>query len=124
MGIERDNSTDSVAFVVRRRERGILKCFDELGLSKCCRILNIQCGDGRVMSNFILQALRDEPVTIFGDGSQTRSFCFVSDMVDVLIGLMNREDFAGPVNLGSQEEKTIKELAEMIIDLTGGIYYD
>jgi UDP-glucuronate decarboxylase len=76
-------------------------------------------GDGRVMSNFILQALRNEPVTIFGDGSQTRSFCYVSDMVDVLIALMNKEAFTGPVNVGSREEKTIKELAETIIDLTG-----
>jgi UDP-glucuronate decarboxylase len=75
--------------------------------------------DGRVISNFILQALRGEPVTIFGDGSQTRSFCYVSDMVEGLIHLMDKADFTGPVNLGSPDERTIKEVAELIIKLTG-----
>ena len=75
--------------------------------------------DGRVVSNFILQALRNEPITIYGDGSQTRSFCFVSDLVKGLYKLMNKENFTGPVNIGNPEEYTIKELAEKIVKLAG-----
>jgi UDP-glucuronate decarboxylase len=75
--------------------------------------------DGRVMSNFVLQALRGDPVTIYGDGSQTRSFCYVTDMVEGLIRLMNKEDFTGPVNLGNPDERSIKQIAESIIKLTG-----
>jgi len=67
--------------------------------------------DGRVISNFILQALRGNPITIYGDGSQTRSFCYVTDMVEGLIRLMNKENFTGPVNLGNPDERTIKELS-------------
>ncbi len=70
--------------------------------------------DGRVVSNFIVQALRDEPVTIYGDGSQTRSFCYVSDLVEGLIRMMDAEDFTGPVNLGNPGEFTIRELAEEV----------
>jgi len=74
--------------------------------------------DGRVISNFIMQALRNEPVTIFGDGSQSRSFCYVDEIIDALIQLMNSsDDFTGPVNIGNPIEFTIKELAEKIIDL-------
>jgi UDP-glucuronate decarboxylase len=69
--------------------------------------------DGRVVSNFVAQALRGEPITVYGDGSQTRSFCYVSDLVEGLIRLMNN-DFIGPVNLGNPDEYTILELAEMI----------
>lgn len=76
-------------------------------------------GDGRVISNFILQALRNEPITIYGDGSQTRSFCYVSDLVEGLIRLMNTEDTTGPINLGCPEEKSILEIAETIIRLSG-----
>ena len=75
--------------------------------------------DGRVISNFVLQALRGDPVTIYGDGSQTRSFCYVTDMVEGLIRLMNKENFTGPVNLGNPDERTIKEIAELIVKLTG-----
>ena len=76
--------------------------------------------DGRVISNFILQALRNEPITIFGDGSQTRSFCYVDDMIDGLIRLMNSpDDFTGPVNLGNPNELSILKLAEKIIQMTG-----
>jgi len=75
--------------------------------------------DGRVISNFILQALRGEPLTIFGDGSQTRSFCYVTDMIEGLIRLMHKPDFTGPVNLGSADERTVKETADLIIKLTG-----
>ena len=74
--------------------------------------------DGRVVSNFIVQALQGEPITLYGDGSQTRSFCFISDLVDGMIRMMDTENFTGPVNLGNPEEFTIKELAENIIDLT------
>ena len=76
--------------------------------------------DGRVVSNFILQALKNEPITVFGDGSQTRSFCYVTDLVDGLIRLMNTPgDVTGPINLGNPGEFTMRELAYRIIDLTG-----
>jgi len=75
--------------------------------------------DGRVVSNFIVQALRGEPITIYGDGSQTRSFCFVSDLVRGIIDFMEHPDFTGPMNLGNDGEFTIKELAEQVIELTG-----
>jgi UDP-glucuronate decarboxylase len=75
--------------------------------------------DGRVVSNFIVQALNNDPITIYGDGSQTRSFCYVSDLVDGLIKLLLSQDaFTGPVNLGNTEEFTMKELAEMVIGKT------
>ncbi|MGI6402147.1 MAG: UDP-glucuronic acid decarboxylase family protein [Thermoguttaceae bacterium] len=76
--------------------------------------------DGRVVSNFIRQALADEPITIFGDGSQTRSFCYYSDMIDGLVRLMeNEEGFIGPVNLGNPNELTILDLAKLIWRLLG-----
>jgi UDP-glucuronate decarboxylase len=75
--------------------------------------------DGRVVSNFIVQALRNKPLTVFGDGSQTRSFCFVDDMVEGIIAMMDAEDVTGPVNLGNPDERTICELAETIIRQTG-----
>jgi UDP-glucuronate decarboxylase len=76
--------------------------------------------DGRVVSNFIVQALRGEPLTVFGDGSQTRSFCYVDDMVDGLIALMNSSlEVTGPVNLGNPGEFTMLELAKQVMDLTG-----
>ena len=75
--------------------------------------------DGRVVSNFIVQALQGDDITIYGDGSQTRSFCYVDDLVEALIRLMgSADDFTGPVNLGNPSEATILELAEMIIRLT------
>jgi UDP-glucuronate decarboxylase len=92
---------------------------------KVARIFNtygprMHPNDGRVISNFVLQALRGEPITIYGDGSQTRSFCYVDDMVDGLIRLMESpDDLVGPVNLGNPEEITILEAAEKIIQLTG-----
>jgi UDP-glucuronate decarboxylase len=76
--------------------------------------------DGRVVSNFIVQALRGEDITVYGDGSQTRSFCYVDDLIDGMIRLMNsREEFTGPVNIGNPVEFTILELAERVIRLTG-----
>ncbi len=81
---------------------------------------NMHPNDGRVISNFILQALRNEPLTIYGDGSQTRSFCYVDDMISGLIRLMNTpEDFTGPVNLGNPIELSILEVAKKIIAMTG-----
>jgi UDP-glucuronate decarboxylase len=76
--------------------------------------------DGRVVSNFIVQALRGEPLTVYGDGAQTRSFCYVEDLIDALVKLMDSpDDFSGPVNLGNETEFTILELAELVIRLTG-----
>ncbi len=75
--------------------------------------------DGRVVSNFIVQALRNEPITIYGDGSQTRSFCYVDDLVDGFIRLMEApDDLVGPVNLGNPVEFTVRQLAELVIELT------
>ncbi|HYE51406.1 MAG TPA: NAD-dependent epimerase/dehydratase family protein, partial [Azospirillaceae bacterium] len=76
--------------------------------------------DGRVVSNFIVQALRGEPITIYGDGSQTRSFCYVDDLVEGFIRLMAApDDVTGPINLGNPGEFTIRQLAEAVIRLTG-----
>lgn len=75
--------------------------------------------DGRVVSNFIIQALKNEPITIYGDGSHTRSFCFVDDLVDGLVKMMENAETIGPVNLGNPVEITVKELAEKVIKLTG-----
>ncbi len=92
---------------------------------KVARIFNtygprMHPNDGRVVSNFIVQALRGQSITIYGDGKQTRSFCYVDDLVDGLVRLMNSpEGFTGPVNLGNPGEFTILELAEKVIDLTG-----
>jgi len=82
--------------------------------------------DGRVVSNFIMQALQDKDITIYGDGTQTRSFQYVSDLIKGMYTMMEQEGFPGPVNLGNPDEFSIKELAEKIIDLTGsssGITY-
>jgi UDP-glucuronate decarboxylase len=75
--------------------------------------------DGRVVSNFIVQALRGEDITLFGDGSQTRSFCYVDDLIEGMVRLMRCEDCTGPVNIGNPGEFTIRELAEKVIAITG-----
>ncbi|WP_028967662.1 UDP-glucuronic acid decarboxylase family protein [Sphingomonas phyllosphaerae] len=120
---------------------GIRSCYDEgkrcaetlffdyhrqLGLEvKVARIFNtygprMHPADGRVVSNFIMQALKDEPITLYGDGSQTRSFCYRDDLVEGFLRLMDTApDFAGPVNIGNPNEFTIRELAELVIELTG-----
>jgi UDP-glucuronate decarboxylase len=91
---------------------------------KVARIFNtygprMHPNDGRVVSNFIVQALGNQPITIYGDGLQTRSFCYVRDLIDGLVRLMSTtDDFTGPVNLGNPEEFTIVELAERVIALT------
>lgn len=92
---------------------------------KVARIFNtygprMHPNDGRVVSNFIMQALRNEPITLFGDGRQTRSFCYIDDLVEGFVRLMNTDDSeTGPINLGNPGEFTIRQLAEMVIDLTG-----
>lgn len=120
---------------------GVRSCYDEgkrcaetlffdyyrqHGLSiKVARIFNtygprMHPDDGRVVSNFIVQALQGEPITIYGNGSQTRSFCYVDDLIEALIGLMmTPADFPGPVNIGNPEEVSILALAEKVIDLIG-----
>lgn len=90
---------------------------------KVVRIFNtfgprMQINDGRVVSNFIVQALNNQDITVYGDGMQTRSFCFVDDLISGLIKMMNKDDFSGPINLGNPVEITVKELAEEIIKLT------
>jgi UDP-glucuronate decarboxylase len=80
---------------------------------------NMHPNDGRVVSNFIMQALQDKPITIYGDGRQTRSFCYQADLIEAFIRLMNTADeVTGPVNIGSPNEFTIKQLAEKVIELT------
>jgi len=92
---------------------------------KVARIFNtygprMHPNDGRVVSNFVVQALRGEPITIYGDGSQTRSFCYVEDLVDGLVRLMNSpKDFTGPCNLGNPHEFSMIQLAQLVIELTG-----
>lgn len=103
-------------------------CFDyyrEYGVDiRVIRIFNtygprMAENDGRVVSNFILQALRGEPIALYGDGSFTRSFQFVSDLIDGMMRMMEQGDFVGPVNIGNPDEFTIKELADLILELTG-----
>lgn len=79
---------------------------------------NMHPSDGRVVSNFIIQALKGEDITIYGDGSQSRSFCYVDELIDGFVRLMASDEFTGPVNLGNPVEFTIKELAEKIIEMT------
>lgn len=80
---------------------------------------NMTMNDGRVISNFIVQALRNEDISIYGDGTQTRSFCYVSDMVEGLVSLMNKEGLTGPVNLGNPGEFRIIDCAKKVIEVTG-----
>lgn len=92
---------------------------------KVARIFNtygprMHPSDGRVVSNFIVQALRNEPITLYGTGEQTRSFCYVDDMIDALIMMMNSpDDVTGPINVGNPNECTIRDLAEAILSLSG-----
>lgn len=92
---------------------------------KVARIFNtygprMALDDGRVVSNFVVQALKNQPISIYGDGSQTRSFCFVSDLIQGLVKMMDSpDDFVGPTNLGNPGEFTIKQLAELIVRMTG-----
>lgn len=79
---------------------------------------NMQMDDGRVVSNFIVQALKNQDITVYGDGTQTRSFCYVSDLVKGMIDFMNQNEFVGPLNLGNDEEFKIIDLAKKVIELT------
>lgn len=94
-------------------------------VTKIARIFNtygprMQPDDGRVVSNFIVQALRGQPLTVYGDGMQTRSFCYVTDLIDAMTRLMDTPDsFGGPVNLGNPNECTMLELAQLIVEMTG-----
>ncbi|MEW5901611.1 MAG: GDP-mannose 4,6-dehydratase, partial [Acidobacteriota bacterium] len=92
--------------------------------TKIVRIFNtygprMAVDDGRAVSNFIVQALRGEDLTVYGDGTQTRSFCYVSDLISALVKMMNTDDFTGPVNLGNPAEFTVLELAKKVLTLTG-----
>ncbi len=81
---------------------------------------NMDSDDGRVVSNFIVQALQNKPLTMYGDGTQSRSFCYVDDLIDGFIAMMNSdEDIKGPINLGNPDEFTLLELAELVLKLTG-----
>ena len=91
---------------------------------KVIRIFNtygprMQLNDGRVVSNFIVQALKNKNITVYGEGNQTRSFCYVDDLIDGIFKMMNKPKLSGPINLGNPLEITIKKLAEEIIELTG-----
>ena len=92
---------------------------------KVARIFNtygprMHPNDGRVVSNFVVQALKGEPITIYGDGSQTRSFCYVDDLIEGFVRLMQSpKDFTGPVNLGNPNEFSMRELAELVLEMTG-----
>lgn len=112
-------------------------CFDyhrQHGLEvRIARIFNtygprMHPNDGRVVSNFIVQALKGEDITIYGDGRQTRSFCYVSDLIEGFVRLMNQDETTGPINIGNPCEFTMLELAENVIELTGAssklIYQD
>ena len=110
----------------RAAETLFFDCHRQHGVDiKVMRIFNtygprMDIGDGRVVSNFIVQALKEEDITIYGDGSQTRSFCYVDDLINGMISFMNSDNgFMGPVNMGNPEEFTIKQLAETVIRLTG-----
>ncbi|MCG8335890.1 MAG: SDR family oxidoreductase [Proteobacteria bacterium] len=92
--------------------------------SKIVRIFNtygpkMRFDDGRVVSNFIVQALKGDDITVYGDGSQTRSFCYVDDLVEAMMRMMKKDDFSGPVNTGNPDEFTVMELAQKIIEMTG-----
>ena len=92
--------------------------------TKIIRIFNtygprMRVNDGRVVSNFVVQALQGKDITVYGEGTQTRSFCYVSDLVRGILAMMEKDGFAGPVNLGNPGEFTVKELADIVIDLTG-----
>jgi dTDP-glucose 4,6-dehydratase len=90
---------------------GIVRIFNTFGP-------RMRAKDGRVVSSFIVQALNGDPLTIYGDGAQTRSFCYVDDLVRGLIAMLDR-DVTGPVNLGNPEEKTVQELAELVLEVSG-----
>jgi UDP-glucuronate decarboxylase len=112
---EGKRSAETLCYDYRRRhdvEVKVVRIFNTYGP-------RMDPDDGRVVSNFIVQALRNDPLTIYGDGSQTRSFCYVDDLIEGFIRVMSTNGFYGPVNLGNPDEVTVLELAEKIRDITG-----
>jgi UDP-glucuronate decarboxylase len=112
---EGKRSAETLCFDYQRRhgiEVKVVRIFNTYGP-------HMDPDDGRVVSNFIVQALRNEPITIYGDGSQTRSFCYVDDLIEAFVRMMSKDGFCGPVNLGNPREFTVLELAEKILDITG-----
>ncbi len=92
---------------------GIVRIFNTYGP-------RMAVGDGRVVSNFIVQALKGEDITIYGDGSQTRSFCYVDDLISGIVRLAAKDSYTGPVNIGNNQEYTMNELAEEVLSQVGG----
>ena len=113
---EGKRAAETLFFDYHRKEKvdiKVLRSFNTYGP-------RMDIGDGRVVSNFIVQALKGENITIYGDGQQTRSFCYVDDLIEGMLRMMNSSaGFTGPVNIGNPGEFTIRELAEIIVDLTG-----
>jgi UDP-glucuronate decarboxylase len=112
---EGKRSAETLCYDYRRRhnvEVKVVRIFNTYGP-------RMDTNDGRVVSNFIVQALRNEPLTIYGNGSQTRSFCYVDDLIEGFVRMMSTNGFYGPVNLGNPVEFTVLELAEKILDITG-----
>jgi UDP-glucuronate decarboxylase len=112
---EGKRSAETLCYDYRRRhnvEVKVVRIFNTYGP-------RMDANDGRVVSNFIVQALRNEPITIYGSGLQTRSFCYVDDLIEAFVRMMSKDDFYGPVNLGNPVEFTIRELAEKILEITG-----
>ena len=114
--------------MARLKKVAVTPLMDYLRMIPCIKVMRIfntygprmDPNDGRVVSNFIVQALKNEPISIYGDGSQSRSFCYVDDLVDGMVRLMNSpSDFTGPVNIGNPGEFTMLELAEKVLALTG-----
>ena len=95
----------------KQLDTGIIRIFNTYGP-------NMDPEDGRVVSNFIIQALKEEPITMYGEGTQTRSFCYVDDQVDGIVRMIDG-DLEGPVNIGNPDEFTMKELAEKVLAQTG-----
>src|SRR5947209_11013066 len=108
--------TESLFFVYYRQQNlriRVVRIFNTYGP-------RMHPNDGRVVSNFIVQALEGAPITLYGDGSQTRAFCYVDDLIDGFVKLMAAaDDVTGPVNLGNPVETSVAELAEMVVALTG-----
>ncbi len=106
--------TERLGNILRMRPTG------EIPIPLAPALAAMKANDGRVVSNFIVQALADQPSTIYGDSNQTRSFCYVGNMIDAFVLFMSsRESITGPLNLGNPTEITVHELAERIIDMTG-----
>ena len=112
---EGKRSAETLCFDYRRRhgvDVKVVRIFNTYGP-------HMDPNDGRVVSNFIVQALKNDPITLYGDGSQTRSFCYVDDLIEGFVRMMSTDDFCGPVNMGNPGEFTVRELADKILAITG-----